>query len=492
VDQYGENEDRDDGKYGETIDLRQLLAPKLSRREDTPHLIKIRHMTIDRLAEKGPSALEDVRLVVMAGVADPNPAVRLLREYVEQGGQLFIAAGGKFETAAWNQTAWEDGAGILPAPLQEEPVGKTWSESTDFGYFHLDFESMVGEYFDLPDEPIEYQRELYGGAYFFKAVVPRLEQADKLVSAETQRISQKLQFLIDSDTLRRRLAQEEPLSEKDKVARQRDKEQREKIQPRWVTWNRQRLGDPLNRRPGENMPLDKLAKELAELTRPRVMARFAKGQYLTDSFPCLIERSVGLGSIVFLASGTYGDWWTGWNALSRRDSVVLYDRILRSMLERTLPVRNQQIGIPLVMPIDAADRRDRFVINRPGGAPEELAVEVLEGDTYGLILRDITERGTYSVERVADSKEPLVQKVAFNGPAEESDIGVLDEEELTKRMAGANSKWIGKGRKISLQGARVRGEQLWKWLIWSVLLLFVVERIIIAWPNLTTSKEAAP
>jgi len=496
VDQYGEHENPD-VRYGETLHLRQLLAPRLSRREETPQLIKIRHMTVDRLAEQGRAALEDVRLVVMAGVADPAPAVRLLREYVEQGGQLFVAAGGDFQPAAWNHTAWEDGAGILPAPLQDDPVGKTLREGAErAGYFRLDLKSMVGEYFHLPGEPSaveasERLRDLYGKPLFFKAVVPRLEEADKLVSAEARRISKKLQFLMESDSLRQRWEQEESLSERDKTARQRDKERRAEIQPRWLAWSRQRLDDPLNRRPDQETPLDKLAKELAERTRPRVLGRF------TNDHPCLVERSVGLGSIVFFTSGTYGDWETGWNTLSLRNSVIVYDRILRSMLERTLPQRNQTVGMPLALPIDAADRRDRFGIKQPGGAREGLDVEVLEGDTYGLTLRNITERGTYSVERAASQgtdagKKPVVQEVAFNGPAAESEIVVLNEDQLRKRMAGADFEWIGEGRKISLQGSRVRGEQLWRWLIWSVLLLFVVERIIIAWPSLTTtaSQEA--
>mgnify|MGYP002064374497 CR=1 FL=1 len=48
-------------------------------------------MTVEQLVARGRSALEDARLVVMAGVADPAGAVSLLREYVEQGGQLVDA-----------------------------------------------------------------------------------------------------------------------------------------------------------------------------------------------------------------------------------------------------------------------------------------------------------------------------------------------------------------------------------------------------------------
>jgi hypothetical protein len=116
---------------------------------------------------------------------------------------------------------------------------------------------------------------------------------------------------------------------------------------------------------------------------------------------------------------------------------------------------------------------------------------VLGGDSYGLTVRDVTRRGAFTVARLTregggeDGKEAFVRQIAFNGPSEESEVGVLTRRELTERMGGAAFKWIGEGDAISLQGARVHGEQLWKWLIWSALLLFVVERVVVAWPVLT-------
>ena len=49
--------------------------------------------------------------------------VPLLREYVEQGGQLVIAAGGEFDPVAWQKRGLARGRGILPAPLEPDFVG---------------------------------------------------------------------------------------------------------------------------------------------------------------------------------------------------------------------------------------------------------------------------------------------------------------------------------------------------------------------------------
>ncbi|MEX0585881.1 MAG: BatA domain-containing protein, partial [Pirellulales bacterium] len=115
VDQYGhESEDPKKGRLGETRELREMLAPALLGDDRPRELIAVRHRSIAQLDRK---LLADARMVVIAGVADPGPAVSLLRQYVEQGGRLMIAAGGEFDVAAWNRSAWLDGEGILPVPL---------------------------------------------------------------------------------------------------------------------------------------------------------------------------------------------------------------------------------------------------------------------------------------------------------------------------------------------------------------------------------------
>ena len=96
VDQLGPAEDVKAGEVGETYPLRRYLAPRVSREDYQRQLIQIRHVTMDKIDRQ---LLEDARLVVIGGVENPGQSVPILREYVEQGGQLVITAGANFDPA---------------------------------------------------------------------------------------------------------------------------------------------------------------------------------------------------------------------------------------------------------------------------------------------------------------------------------------------------------------------------------------------------------
>jgi hypothetical protein len=178
VDQYGAaNEDPRRGRLGETRSVRRLLAPVTSREAAQKQLVRVRHLTIDKLDEE---ALQDVGLAVVAGLGSPGEAVPLLRSFVERGGQLVIAAGGDFDPAAWNAAAWLDGAGILPAPLRDTS-GRLPDENGRLEPRRLAWNSMRDEpLFRLPDVPAEELADLYGGPLFFKTVVTDMAGADAI------------------------------------------------------------------------------------------------------------------------------------------------------------------------------------------------------------------------------------------------------------------------------------------------------------------------
>lgn len=169
VDQYGGgSEDLRRGRLGETRSMRQLLAPVTSRDVLPKQLVKVRHVTIDTLDEE---TLAGASLAVVAGIRSPGGTVPLLRSFVEQGGQLVIAAGGDFEPAEWTSAAWLDGAGILPAPLAGT-AGRLPDEAGRLEPRRLAWNSMRDEpLFRVPDVPADELADLYGGPLFFKTVV---------------------------------------------------------------------------------------------------------------------------------------------------------------------------------------------------------------------------------------------------------------------------------------------------------------------------------
>ena len=89
VDSLGEHEDANRKVFGDTWWLR--AAVQLGNAGQERPLVQIRHLTIDELTRK---VLADVRMVVIAGISRPTAAeVSLLRQYVEQGGNVLLAAG---------------------------------------------------------------------------------------------------------------------------------------------------------------------------------------------------------------------------------------------------------------------------------------------------------------------------------------------------------------------------------------------------------------
>ncbi len=81
-------------------------------------------------------------------------------------------------------------------------------------------------------------------------------------------------------------------------------------------------------------------------------------------------------------------------------------------------------------------------------------------------------------------------KLAVNGPARESELAVIDAASLKDRMGDANYRWVGPGEQISLEGAQVRFQDLWKWLILLVLIGFLIEMAILARPVLARERAA--
>ncbi|MEO8495972.1 MAG: BatA domain-containing protein, partial [Planctomycetota bacterium] len=167
VDQFGaEEEDVRLGRIGETRALRRLLQ---SDREDDLRKVTIgqRHL---KIADLDAAALEGTRVVVVAGVASPDDKVSILRRFVEDGGQLLIAAGGNFSAKQWQELAWLDGNGILPAPLTGQVIGATPDETQGkLAPKLLSFESLrQSQWLRLPGISDANLRDLYAEPLFFK------------------------------------------------------------------------------------------------------------------------------------------------------------------------------------------------------------------------------------------------------------------------------------------------------------------------------------
>jgi hypothetical protein len=472
IDQYGRDERPRLNRYGETFPLRRLLAPRTSRQEDEKRLVELRHR---KAADVTQEDLQDARLVAMAGVKEPpRELVRLLREYVEQGGVLFLAAGGEFDAAAWQRAAYLDGAGVLPAPLEPAAIGKLPPpDALEAKVFRLAPATMQDAAFRLDMPPRELE-EVFVAPFFYKAVAVDAEALARLPEAETQRIRSRSQWLRENDENEKRWAELErkgQLTAQQSALREADRQRRKDLQPSWLLWRVPAERDL------ESMPL----AEGVQRTLPRVMGRYDNGQVFA------VRRDVGHGRIIMITTGCFPQW----NTLAAEHSVLLLDQALRSLLARSLPQRTFGPVNEIIIPVDSADQGADFTLQGPEEEPPRpIRVEALGENAYGLIVRSVTRRGMYRIQRKRsvppggegardDSWEMLL---AVNGPSEESELASLDEDGLSQRMGRTPFRWVGPDDTIRVEGMALVGHNYWKYLMVMVLVCLMVEMLFLAAP----------
>jgi hypothetical protein len=494
VDQWGEGEeDPRRNRYGETFHLRRLLAPMASRAERIRQLVAVRHVTIDQLqGVEGRNLLADARLVVVAGVASPEQSGPLLREYVEQGGNLVIAAGGQFDAAPWTAAAWNNGLGVLPAPLEPVAVGSLPEDTQgQFEPFQLDYNSLQNhEYFLVEGVSREEQDDLYCLPYFFKTCVAKVDDEVKqaAVTAVAGELNQRRRDLAELDRQLDELAQRESqhkLTPEELNRRANLQRQRQQLEPSWLLWS--------PRDEGQNG--QESVDALADRSKPQVLARYTSG------LPFMVERRLGRGRVLLVTTGVFPRW----NTLAFTNAMLIYDRILRRMLEGTLPERNLGTERPVELPVAASERIASFWLTEPDGQQRQVEVAAGGADRWVLPLGDLVRRGHYQL--TATRKENLPQDaaaprgglenriwtvwLAVDGPAEESQLLPSDEARSREDRGRTDAlEAAGPFDVEGLQRAHLKGTGLWWWLLAAVLACLLVEMTVLAWPSLGREKTA--
>jgi hypothetical protein len=483
IDQFGEDENLDQAEIGETYRLRRLLAPRTSTDEEVGRqLVRIRHLTPERLTEE---ALSDARLVVVAGVSTPGEMTPLLRQYAEQGGPLIIAAGADFDADRWNEAAWLDGSGILPGPLSSEPIGQLPEVAVGtLEPFYLDFRTMQHDFFLIEGEPLEVQEDLYQLPLFFKAVQVELDDpiVEAMTTTEAERIAAVRTFLSESDARIAAWQDQERvgnLTEDDEAERIFDLEKRREMNPEWLAWADTDTLAAIN----ELTP-----EALATQSRPRVLARFSG-----SGSPFLVERRVGAGRILFVSTGLFSSW----NTLTGTNAILMFDRMLRQLLEDTLPRRTFETGDDVTLPARRSDQL-RWELTLPDKRQETLAVEALSAERFGIRIQRTMLQGHYRVASISTEEDAEDESfrseipLSFNCPPEESELEAFDSLAFQERMGEDAFRWLEADEPLSVEGARVRGRDLWKWLIGAVLAFLLCEMLLLASPHMKTAGEPQP
>jgi hypothetical protein len=168
----------------------------------------------------------------------------------------------------------------------------------------------------------------------------------------------------------------------------------------------------------------------------------------------------------------------------------------------------------VAIPIPSADRRADFTLERPGGLSESLFVDAVGPDRFAINLRSLTQRGQYrlvasrpleptsaarsdSPTGTASAKPPRADRLwrielAVNGPAGESDLKTAGEADLRDRLAATPVRWLAHGEPIHLEGAAVRGQEFWKWLMAGALVCLLLELLVLTLNRGSTGKADSP
>lgn len=445
VDQYGAGEEQPGlGKLGETRPLRRLLTPGKPRTQPADTATG-RHVAWTDLER---TQLAEARVVVVAGIADPSDKLNLLREYVEQGGRLLIAAGGTFDPRAWNAADAAAGAPLLPGRLLEHPVGFVPEELLDEPLvpFRLAPDAfMTDPLLRPPGLSDEQLGELVGEPLFFKAVALDMQTrtASPPVSSETM-------------------------------------PQRASPSASWLAWHAPDLAivDPLGTQPSEQRELD----------TTRVHARYTD----TDHTPFVASRRLGKGQVVFVSSSVLPTW----NNLAQTNAMLLWDHLVRGLLDQTLPRRNVTPSASLFVPLPSRDRATTVHLTRPGGVEvgETLDVDYGAGSSRGVTISDMWQRGRYRLSAAAvgpfasDAEEDAWHmEVSVQGEAGESDLTPLSSAEIqTKIVESGIGQILFDDAPHTLLASPPAGN-LSGWLALGVLLLLIGELGVL---SLTVARRA--
>jgi hypothetical protein len=471
VDQRGDQENVAQGRIGETYALRHLLAPRLADELSPRRLIQPLHLRAEQVT---PEVLETARLVVVAGVESPGDMTSVLREYALQGGPLVLLAGGGFDPVAWQESAWRDGDGVLPAPLRPQPVGALPQETATPKPFFADFGTMQHDDFVVLGEDATVLKALFDATPFFKAVQADLSR-ETLASwkeAAITRMDDDLAFLRAWDDRRQIAASADSAP----AAAERAAEQRWRhLEPMWWAW----------RSPLPIWDRSATASQLVEQQQPRVLAWFGGQQT-----PWVIERRMGAGTIVFFSSGVTSDW----NLLRSSAAMYVFHRVCHRLLEGTLPQRNFQAGERIVLPLEAASDA-RYFVERPAGDRELLPIEALGPRAAGLIVRRPLDAGVYTIRDDAQgradrrSADASAFQLAVEGSPSESDLTALSTWELQRQLSSDGIRVLAADEPLRLEGGVRRGGSLWKWCAGAMLGVLLAEMLVLAaWQR---TQEAA-
>jgi len=399
VDRFGPKEDPRQNLLGETYFLRRFLTATF---EETTESSSIRAYPFDQI---GRELLSNCRVLVLAGIRDPKEKLSLLTEYVRLGGNLVIFADGEFDPIAWNRAA-DDPYHLLPGRLEPVLAGRPASLILNpQSLFQIDPQSLIGEWFYIEGMNKDELADLYRSVYFFQMaqLIPYQRTKGTFVSVPSG------------------LAQPDNVDSPPALyATPSDVEV-----PNWLLWahslKREETHNPAVR--SDVSSESTTEKSGISDSDARILARFATGQ------PFMVTTSLGDGRVIFVSSGVSREWST----LSASYAIIVLDRLLRTLVENTIPRRNLDTSEGYRIIVD--DPNMTWHIVRPDGEISPISVGAIRGQQFGVDVRGFSQRGLHR----------LVRGEVKTGTTREMTAGSanLDRSRLASTLSGYEEILLG-------------------------------------------------
>jgi hypothetical protein len=206
-------------------------------------------------------------------------------------------------------------------------------------------------------------------------------------------------------------------------------------------------------------------KESSASDAPVTIARLDSGD------PFLVERKFGEGRVIACATALDADW----SNLPMRPSYLPWLQRLTVYLASTIfPPRNLDVGNEIAAFTAGADVDKEAMLTKPSGEVEK--AKVVKRGTRGLVEFTTTQRpGLYTLQLPSGSPIHYV----VNADRRESNLAKLPAKEIGDLARAHEVSLVRTAAEYKqVEQKRRFGTELWKWLLWGLLIFVIAEMVL--------------
>jgi hypothetical protein len=208
----------------------------------------------------------------------------------------------------------------------------------------------------------------------------------------------------------------------------------------------------------------------------RVLASLNNGT--NQYFPAVIEKSFGKGKVILIT--TSAD--TEWNLMPGRPSyLVLLDQIALYLSSTAQLMRNVNVNEPLELLLKPEDYSPSFTLTTPKQGITSLSPLRTGEQDFTLIYKNTENNGLYTLTQTEEDSSPrIISYFSVNVNPEEGDLRRITGQEIRTLYPNFKFEIAGEQNTNKTEPANVRppSSNIWKYLIYSVLILLVSETIL--------------